>query len=40
MFYKRLIWSLLNKIENDEATDRDIELYLVLTAKLFYFENV
>lgn len=36
MFYKRLIWSLLNKIENDTATDEEISLYLRLTTIHFY----
>lgn len=40
MFYKKLVEAIAVKIADETATDRDIELYLVLTAKLFYFENI
>lgn len=39
MFYKKLADAIKVKIEDGTATARDIEIYLVITTKLFYFEN-
>ena len=39
MEIKKLVWSLRSKIDNDTATEEEINLYLQLTTYKFYNEN-